>query len=262
VRSLHYLFDFYADRAQRSGRSGEPQPLVTAYHVRPPVLRQVLAELARRADEQPEHALALCEALWNEPYLEFRLLAAAFLGQIPTRPPEEVQRRLQIWLVSKPEVRLSQALLDQGLRRMRLENPEAAIALAAGWLEAGNDVYQQQLGLRALLPMINDLRFENLPVFFRLIVPLTRTAPTALRPDLLDVLESLARRSPPETAFFLRQTLDTPNSPDTPWLIRQCLRAFPDELQASLRETVRGLGHSNGRGNGRTNGRSNGRSSW
>jgi hypothetical protein len=123
-------------------------------------------------------------------------------------------------------------------------------------------VYQQQQGLRALLPMINDPRFENLPVFFRLIAPLTRTAPSAVRPDLLDVLESLARRSPPETAFFLRQTLDTPNSPDTPWLIRQCLRAFPDELQASLRETVRGLDRSNGRGNGRTNGRSNGRSSW
>jgi hypothetical protein len=90
-----------------------------------------------------------------------------------------------------------------------------------------------------LLPLICDPAFENLPVFFRLIQQLCQAAPAALRPDLLDVLAALARRSPQETAYFLRQTLIFPDSPDTPWLIRQSLSQFPPEMQSSLRQAMR-----------------------
>jgi hypothetical protein len=57
----------------------------------------------------------------------------------------------------------------------------------------------------------------------------------------LDVLIALARCSPRETAFFLRQSLELPNSPDTPWLIRQTARYFPADIQESLRAAVRGV---------------------
>jgi hypothetical protein len=112
------------------------------------------------------------------------------------------------------------------------------IRLIEGWLRS-TKIFQQQLGLRALLPLIQDPGFENLPVFFRLIQSLCQTAPAALRPDLLDVLAALARRSPQETAYFLRQTLMFPDSADTPWLVRQSLSKFPPEYQASLRQAVR-----------------------
>ena len=51
----------------------------------------------------------------------------------------------------------------------------------------------------------------------------------------------LVKRSPDETAFFLRQTAAIPNSPDTPWIIRQLLRQFPPDLEESLREFSREL---------------------
>jgi hypothetical protein len=94
--------------------------------------------------------------------------------------------------------------------------------------------------------MIQDPDFENLPAFFRLIHPLVRQAPPALRPDVLDVLATLARRSPQETAYFLRQTLALPNCPDTPWSIRQVLSAFPAEQQKRLRQALRSAESSPG----------------
>lgn len=243
VHSLHYLLDFYSDRARRSGQSGRPGPLIAAYNVRPPVLRMLLQELLPQAQDAPQAALRLCDALWNEDYLEFRQLAAMLLGQLsPDWGPEvgeAVIERLQRWITASLELHLIETLLSTGVERLHRQRPQLLLALIQSWLEAPKPFYQQ-LGLRSLLPLIRDPGFENLPVFFRLIQPFSRVIPPSLRPDVLDVLEALARRSPQETAYFLRQTLAHPDAPDTPWLVRQSLGAFPEAYQNSLRQATRG----------------------
>ena len=238
TRSLHFLLDFYSDRARRPGKTGRPGPLLIAYNVRSPVLRMLAKELDPLIQENPAGGLDLCDALWAEPYLEFRLLAAMLLGQIPPNPPEEITDRLRGWITTDVELFLIEALLHHGIERLHREQPQAFLRLIESWMESTN-TFQQQLGLRALVRLINDPTFENLPVFFRLIQPLCQAAPAALRPDLLDVLSALARRTPQETAYFLRQTLIFPDSPDTPWLIRQSLSKFPFELRSSLRQAMR-----------------------
>lgn len=96
--------------------------------------------------------------------------------------------------------------------------------------------------MRLLLTLARDPTHENLPAFFRLIQPLTRNSPARLRPDVLDILETLARRSPKETAYFLRETALLPNSPATLFLIRQLVKAFPEEVEEDLRRFIRQLG--------------------
>ncbi len=240
IRSLRYLLDYYSDRARRSGQSGKPAPLISAYSVKPPVLRQILLELAPLAQEDPQAGLAMCDALWGEEYLEFRLLAAGLLGQIPPEPPEAIIQRVQAWMTPDLETYLVDALLTQAVARLRQEHSASLFHLFREWVESSNS-FLKQTGLRALLPWIRDPEYENLPVFFRLLQSLVRSAPSGLRPDLLDVLEALAERSPKETAYFLSQTLNTPEAYDTPWIIRQTLHSFPPEIQDGLRNSVKGL---------------------
>jgi len=235
IRSLRYLLDFYADRARRPGQSGMPDPMISAYKVRPPVLRIILQELAPLAVEEPEKGLALCDALWAEPNLEFRLLAAMLLGQIPTDPPRQIIDRLNTWLAPDLEFHLIEALMDHALERLRQEHPASMIRLIQEWLESSKPLYQQ-LGLRALLPLIENTQFENIPVFFRLVQPLSCNVPLGLKPDVLDVLTALVHRSPQETAYFLRQTLSFPEASDTAWLIRQLMDEFPQDQQDMLRD--------------------------
>ncbi len=238
IRGLHYVLDYYSDRARRPGKAGKPGPLLTAYNVRPPVLRMFVQELLPMIEEDIAGGLALCDALWAEPYLECRLLAAMLLGQISPHPPQAITDRLKGWITTDVELFLIEALLSMGVERLHREHPEVLLRMIEDWLKS-TQTFQRQLGLLALLPLIRDPRFENLPVFYRLIQPLCQSAPTALRPDLLDVLAALARRSPQETSYFLRQTLTFPDAPDTPWLIRQSLSHFPPELQAGLRQALR-----------------------
>jgi len=241
VRSLHHMLDYYADRARRPGQSGKPGPLMQAYKVRAPVLRQLLQELIAPAEAAPDQALALCDALWEQPFLEFRLLAARLLGQTAPVHPEPIIQRVTSWLRPDLEDHLVTELLTSSLERLRRENPEEIVQFIQLHLDS-SDVFQAQLGLRALIPLINEPDYENLPVFFRLIHPYLRSVPGVLKPDVLDILEALARRSPPETAFFLRQTLEMPSAVDTPWLTRQVLPAFPPDIQKNLRDAVRGKG--------------------
>lgn len=238
LRGLHQLLDFYADRAHRPGQAGKPRPLTQAYKVSPPVLRQIYQEVVPLASGNISAALELCDHLWHQPYLEFRLLATMLLGQIPVDHPEPVLQRINRWLTADVEEYLTQAVLNHSLIYLQQMYLPEVMQFIQDWLDRPN-IFHQQLGLKALLPMIHNPEIDNLPTCFRLIHPLVRVAPTGLRPDLLDVLSAFAQRSPQETAFFLRQTLALPNSPDTPWLIRQSLQAFPKEMQDSLRKAAR-----------------------
>lgn len=240
VRELHQLLDYYADRVRRPGQSGRPAPLIQSYNVRPPVLRALLVELLPRLQADLQSGLALCDALWEQPYLEFRMLAILLLGQAAPDPPEAILQRIQSWITPALELQLVESLLSLGVARLQREHPMILLQQVERWLAHPQPFYQQ-LGLRALLPLVNNPGFENLPVFFRLITPLCQAAPSGLRADLLDVLAALARRSPQETAYFLRQVLAYPDAPDTPWLIRQSLSEFPPEIQAGLRNAVRAI---------------------
>jgi hypothetical protein len=240
VRGLHNLLSLYAERASREGQSGTPAPLLTAYKVHPPVLRQVIQDITPLATQDPAAGFELCDALWKEPVFEFRQMACTLLGQLPSPEPDPVLQRVEGWIKPDLESHLINAVLAQGLVTVRKQHPQAIFQLIEKWLDRSN-IFFQQIGLRALLPLAQDPQNDNLPVFFRLIHPLVRNAPSGLRPDLLDVLSQLARRSPKETAYFLRQTLNLPNSPDTPWIIRQLLSEFPGEIQTNLRSAMRGI---------------------
>lgn len=238
LRSLHHLLDFYSDRARRPGQSGKPAPLISTYNVRPPVLRALVKAVTPQAEGDPAAGLELCDALWAEPYLEFRLLAAMLLGQIPPDPPERITERLQRWITPDLEFYLVEALLTSGVEKLRRQQPQALIRLVQDWLSSSNPL-RQQLGLRALIPLTQDPEYENLPVFYKMIQPLARSVPPALRPDLLDVLAALAHRSPQETAYFLRHLLNAPEAPEAAWLLRQSLHEFPPDLHESLRQSLR-----------------------
>ena len=236
---LNELIEFYADRTYRPGQAGDPPPLLKAYNVPTPVLRQVSKELSKAVVANREAALALCDALWSKPVLEFRQLAAIILGQVAIHPLEDILDRVNAWAKPSTESRLIQALISDGLHLVRLDCPEQYLTQIEIWFAKGQPFYNH-LGLQALLPLLEQVEFENLPAALRMITPLVRHAPTILRPDLLAVIQRMAASSPKETAFFLRQNLAIKeDNPGTPWLTRQSLVYFPVETRAVLRAALK-----------------------
>jgi hypothetical protein len=237
VRSLQHMLEFYADRTHRPGQAGEPAALLAAYNVPPPVIRQILLELTARAQGAPAAALALCDALWSKPYLEFRQIAAGLLGQIQPQPVDGVLLRANSWLTPGLELRLVDLVMERGLAGLHTAAPERLLDQAGAWLLSAN-IHSQHHAFRLLLAWAKEARLKNLPSIFRLLQPYCRQVPAALRSDLIELLLILARHSPHETAYMLIQNLQGPDNPDTPWLSRQILNQLPEDARQSLRSAL------------------------
>jgi hypothetical protein len=235
---LQKLLNFYADRTQRPGQSGEPPPLLPSFNVPKPVIRQLTIELSPLVVEYPEDALKLSDALWIQPYFEFRYLAAYLLSQVPMESADHILERVVRWSDTLPEVRLLTALMELGTKRLRLDAPEALIQQIEIWISDA-DPRRQKTGLNALIPLITSGDYEDLPVFYRLLAPLARNIPEDLREDIRDAMIALARRSPIETAYYLGQYMETTDSQDSAWLARQCMSLFPKQSQENLRWRLR-----------------------
>ena len=237
VRALHNLLDFYADRTYRPGQSGQPPPLLATYKTPRPVLRQIEREMGVLAATDPDAALGLVDALWAEPNIEFRLLAITLIGKILPIPPEPVLGRIQNWIASMPENHVLDAILKQGLSLIRRECPSIYFQIIEEWLKA-EEIYFRRASLHAMVPLLADPEFENFPAVFRLLTPLIRVPPPALRNELVAVLRALVACSPQEASYILRQNLTADNTASV-WLSRQVLKDFPSEIQNSLREALR-----------------------
>ena len=243
TRGFKSLLEKYADRTHRPGQSGKPPPLLHAYNVPPPVIRQVLLSLKPAIRQDPAAILALCDTLWLEPNLECRTVAASLLGQVQLSE-EAVVERLHVYLSTSAELeernaedRILEALLDAGLAPVRRTNPNRILALSKGWLDQ-KEIIAQQAALRALRYLAAEPNFDNMPGIYRLISSLLRVVPLELRADMVDLLCVLVDRSPSEAAYILKQSLSASENPDTPWLVRQVMSRFPEEIRLNLRKAL------------------------
>jgi len=236
LRAHRDILDFYVNHTLRS-QSVAPSSVLPTYRTPTVVIRQIENELGPVAEKQPIQALELADALWDEGWLETRLLAAFLLGRIPPQE-ERLLARLTAWTqaVRDPEVRA--ALLTTSLTRLRSETPDLFLVLVKEWLHPARQRMWSN-GIQALVPLISSPDFDNLPPIFEIISPILKAAPPTLQFDLQELITALYDASPSETTYFLEQILKGTRSPLPSVALRRMLPELPQELQISLREMLR-----------------------
>ena len=236
LRELREVLEFYVNRTLRS-QSVAPSSVLPTYRTPVVVLRQIEKELGPLAERQPFQSLELADALWDEGWLETKLLAAFLLGRIPPQE-ERLLARLTAWTqaVRDPEVRA--ALLTTSLTRLRRETPDLFLVLAKEWLHPARQRMWSN-GIQALVPLISSPDFDNLPPIFEIVEPILKASPATLQYDLRELITVLYEASPDETTYFLQQILKKTKSPLPAISLRRMSSELPDELQASVREMLR-----------------------
>jgi hypothetical protein len=236
LRELRDVLEFYVNRTLRS-QSVAPSSVLPTYRTPVVVLRQIETEIGAVAERQPIQALELADALWDEGWLETRLLAAFLLGRIPPQE-ERLLARLTAWTqaVRDPEVRA--ALLTTSLTRLRKETPDLFLILVKEWLHPARQRMWSN-GIQALVPLISSPDFDNLPPIFDIVEPVIKTSPGTLQFDLQELITVLYEASPEETIYFLQQILKESKSPLPAVALRRMSPELPPELQSNLREMLR-----------------------
>jgi hypothetical protein len=234
---LQGLFSLYANYALRFGEDVSTRPLISMYHLPHPVMRQLTLDLKTLIAADPEAALAVADELWEDEYYEIKHTAIRILGNLPLSDPQSVLERLQAWLTPDLDQALRSDLFTIGTRSLQETFPEAWEALILTFLTQ-TEPKKIALGIQALSEGAKSPNFTNLPTLFRLASPFIRDPHSAYTRDLEDLIEALAALSPNETAYFLKQILAVSASPETTRLVKNCLSAFPEEIQADLKSSL------------------------
>src|SRR5215216_31175 len=236
LREHRDILDHYVNRSLRS-QGVAPSSVLPTYRTPTAVLRQIETELGPIAENRPVQALELADALWDEGWLETRLLAAFLLGRIPPQE-ERLLARLTAWTqaVRDPDVRA--ALLTTSLTRLRRETPGLFLVLVKEWLHPARQRMWSN-GVQALVPLISSPDFDNLPPIFEIVEPIIKAAPGTLQFDLQELITVLYEASPEETIYFLQQILKESKSPLPAVALRRMSPELPLELQSNLREMLR-----------------------
>ncbi len=237
LKELHEILDLYADRTLRMGVVAAPVTVLPAYRVSQAVLKQIEMELAPLASTFAEQAMALTDALWKDGYLETRLLAATLLGKI--NPDTDLMlERISAWVSRTRDKQLRTALLTTSLNRLRRESPDRFLALIRGWFDPsslkmwGNAIY-------ALIPLLEDPSYENLPPVYEIVKPALQNAPALLQNEIADLLTALYAASPIETTYFMRQLIGASTDPQTAMTFRRILTKLPETLRGAVQEEIR-----------------------
>src|SRR6266540_6706327 len=233
LREHREILDHYVNRTLRS-QGVAPSSVLPTYRTPSVVLRQIENELGPVAEKNPIQALELADALWDEGWLETRLLAAYLLGRIPPQE-ERLLARLTAWTQAVRDPSVRAALLTTSLTRLRRETPDLFLILVKEWLHPARQRMWSN-GIQALVPLISSAEFDNLPPIFEIIEPILKAAPAALQPDLRELITTLYEASPDETTYFLQQILKGTKSLLPAVSLRRMSPKLPPELQVSLRE--------------------------
>jgi hypothetical protein len=234
IVNLNELLDSYTNRTIRKTQVIQRYSIPT-YNIPRPVLRQIELELTALAEAHPAEAVALTKALWEAGSLESRLLAANLLGSIPSEAAIPALSRLPDWLARSTDRDVRAALLSDAMARIRRENPSTFFLILENWLASPRPSFQIW-GMQALIPLLRDPQFENLPSVFRILEPALRAAGPMTQLDLQACIAALERVSLTETLAFLRQILHDQPSLVLLRTIRRILPGLSTELQSALRE--------------------------
>lgn len=236
LREHRELLDHYVNRTLRS-QGVAPSSVLPTYRTPVVVLRQIENELGPIAEKRPIQALELADALWDEGWLETRLLAAFLLGRIPPQE-ERLLARLTAWTQAVRDPSVRAALLTTSLTRLRNETPDLFLVLVKEWLHPARQRMWSN-GIQALVPLISSPDYDNLPPIFEVIEPILKAAPAALQFDMQELIIALYKASPNETTYFLQQIVRETRSPLPVVALRRMSSDLPQELQSSIREMIR-----------------------
>ncbi len=237
MHDFHELLDFYTNRTIHKVLMVHRLSLPT-FHTPRPVLRQIESELKPLADTRPLEATTLINALWEDGSLESRLLATRLLGNIPPTQAMSTLSQLPDWLAISTDNEIRQALLTDALARLRCENAEALFLLLEQWLKSPRSALQIW-GMQALVPLLNEPDFENLPAAFRILRPAIEAASPSTQLDLQTCLVALSHVSLTETLYYLNEILNSKPNAMLLRTLRRILPALPLEMQLELRVMLR-----------------------
>ena len=237
LHKLEEILEYYTNYTLRASQVIQKSNLAT-YNTPRPVLLQIENAIEKLADQKPHAAVNLIDALWKASFYETRLLSAFLLGTIPPALAMSLLTRLPERLYETQDQGIKNALLTSAFARLRRENPHILMMMISEWLNAPGPK-TQSWGLHALIPLIQQLGYDELPKIFKILRPAIETVSTSTEMDIQVCINALYLISPIETIHYLNEILQETKNPQVVRIFIRYMRGFPPEKQKELGITIK-----------------------
>jgi|GEM_PF-560039 len=237
-RQFHEILQFYHRYAHRQHKDAVPVSFMRVYDLPDQILPQIAYGLSLKAGQDANDTLAVVDELWKDEHFEARDLATHLLGQVPLTAKNEVFGRVKLWSSVPLDRAVVKALFVKGSQRLRSEDPD-------GWTKFVGDMLNspverlQNHGLYALSLLVEQAHSDLFPQFFRWIRPFLQSDQYLIEANLSQVIAALARRSPAETAYVLKEVLSDTDGSSIEKRVRSYLPYFDKQLSEGLQASIR-----------------------
>jgi hypothetical protein len=236
VIKTHELLSFYSARIRQTNRLNKSQKLQT-YQAPGPVISTLRNEIMESLEENPDLGYSLVDALWNEPWIEFRQLAIHILGILPTEESKQTLMRLQSWLETCPTEEIRQLIMTRGMVGLAEKNQEQSLQFIESLINIESKE-ALQAALFGLESFARDPSYLNLPLLFRYLSRILVLQEAGLIKEISALLLILASRSEQETTYYLLTQLGSNPDPGLLRVIRKVMKDLSQENQGLLREKL------------------------
>ena len=235
---LHATLQFYHRYAHRQHKDAVPVSFMRVYNLPDQVLPHIANGLSLKARQDEVETLAVVDELWLDEHYEARDLAAHLLGQVPFTASGEVYERIRQWSSMPLDRAVVSAIFSKGSQRLRSEDPKGWSAFVGSLLASPLERLQNH-GLYALSLLVEQSDSNQFPQFFRWIRPFIQNDQTLIQPNLSSAIAALARRSPAETAYILKEVLSDTEGTGIEQRVRSYLPFFEEEVSQGLQASIR-----------------------
>jgi len=235
--SLVFLLEYYKNYTLRPEKKviGLNVP---SYNTPTQVLTSIEKELGKLVSTDPEIGLELTTRLWNESYLEAKLLAVSLFGSIPTSTAIQLLSNFPEISGGIHEQETFLPLMTNAFIHIRHEFPTQFIELISSWLKSPDSAIQR-LGLKIIANMVQGSEDEDLPKIFEILKPFFTSIEPSTQTDLVECIDSLYTNSPSETLHFLVEALNDIDDSTSLNVFSRSSRILPANLLLEINPIIK-----------------------
>jgi hypothetical protein len=235
LRDFHNLVGEYYNHTKRETQKKFPidkrSDIITST-----IINQVANELFPLVISDPSMGSILINSLWDDGSLEARILSSLLLGIMDPNYALDILIHLPEWLASTSNKLIHESFTNYSFIRIRQEKQTQFLHLLEGWFTSSK-VFLQILGIRALIPLLQEKSFEDLPTIFRIVKPTFMSVCLQSQKDVQRCISYFEKVSFDETLLFLRELIYENQSSFNEHLQRM-LPGFSKEFQDKVRNII------------------------
>ncbi len=235
---LHRFLSFYHQYSRRKHEDSIPKSFMRQYDLPIQIVPQLELSLRQLAQKETEQSFAVIEELWKDDYFEARDLACFILGQQAENQTERVVSLIDSWL-SEPQDRAVVASIFKKACVGLLEFAPHQFSELTKNLLASKELRQQGYGLMALSIYLPKAHHNDLPGIYGMVRPFIAHSDLQLQSRLSELVRELAKQSPGEVAYLLKEVLADTEGAEIEQRLRSYLDFFEPRYAQSIQDAIK-----------------------